>query len=134
MPRDSTPRIAARLIASPPGSTAPSSAHGASMPAAAFGAPHTICSFSGVPTSTVHTRKRSAFGCGAMASMRPTTTLVKGGATGAASSTSRPAIVSASHRAALPSGGLHIVRSQCSENFMVAAPYANWRRKRRSFS
>ncbi len=64
-PRDSTPRIVARLIARPPGSVAPSSAHGASMPAAAFGAPQTIESVSLAPTSTVHTRSRSAFGCGA---------------------------------------------------------------------
>ena len=67
IPRDSTPRIVARLIATPPGSTAPSSAHGASMPTAALGAPHTIASASGPPTSTVHTRRRSAFGCGATA-------------------------------------------------------------------
>ena len=51
----------------------------------------------------------------------PTTTLANGGAAGAASSTSRPDIVSVSHSAAVDSGGLHIVRSQSSENFIAAA-------------
>ena len=89
-------RRASRLIAGPPGSIAPSNAHGAGVPTASFGAPHTICSFSGNPASTVQTRRRSAPGCGSTLSMRATTTSAKGGAAGAVSSTSRPAIVSLS--------------------------------------
>ena len=53
---------------------------GAFMPAAALGAPQTICSGAPPPASTVHTRSRSASGCGATLSMRPTTTPVNGGA------------------------------------------------------
>jgi len=119
MPCDSTPRIAARRMTSPPGSVAPSRAQGASMPAAALGAPQTTVSAAASPTSTVHTRRRSAFGCGATASMRPTTTPANGGAAGRASSTSRPAIVRRSASSPLSTGGLHIVRSHCSENCMV---------------
>ena len=57
-----------------------------------------------------------------------------GGRGAATSSTSRPAIVSASHSAPCEIGGSHSVRSQRSENFMRPCRQANCRRKRRSFS
>src|SRR5947207_2173341 len=118
MPRDSTPRIACRAMIEPPGREAPSSAQGASMPAVALGAPQTICNRSRSPTSTEQTRSRSAFGCAATASIRPTTTRENGGATGSIASTSSPAIVSASASACVDSGGSTYERSQRSENRM----------------
>ncbi len=51
MPFDSTPRILARFILKPPGSSAPSFATITCWPALTFGAPQTIWSFS-FPTST----------------------------------------------------------------------------------
>ena len=42
MPCESTPRIVAAAMRSPPGSSAPMVAQGASMPTAALGAPQTI--------------------------------------------------------------------------------------------
>jgi hypothetical protein len=131
--RFDAPRIVACLIASPPGSIAPSSAHGASIPAAAFGAPQTIVRRAGAPTSTTQTQSLSAFGCADTASILATTTPENGGPALATSSTSRPAIVSASHSCAVEIGGSQSVRSQRSENFMRSR-YANCRRNRRSFS
>ena len=121
MPRDSMPRTVVRLISSPPGNVAPSSAQGTIIPAAALGAPQTICNFSFPPASTMQTRNRSASGCGVTASILATTTCANGGAAGAIASTSRPDIVSLSHNASVDSGGSHSVRSQSSENFIVAA-------------
>src|SRR6476659_4884521 len=120
MPCDSTPRIVVRRIVWPPGSVAPAIAQATRMPAAAFGAPHTICSGAPVPASTVQTRRRSASGWGATAAIVATTTPVNGGATDATSSTSKPAIVSLSHSVAVSIGGSTSVRSQRSENFMIA--------------
>ena len=118
MPRDSMPRTVARLMVIPPGSTAPSSAQGTSIPAAAFGAPQTICSACAAPTSTVHTRRRSAFGCGSTLSIRATTTWSNAGATGSMRSTSSPAMVNLSASADVDSAGSTSVRNHCSENFM----------------
>ncbi len=65
MPIDSTPRMLDFLISMPPrpGTVVPGNASTPFMPARALGAPHTICKVS-LPVSTVHTRSRSAFGCG----------------------------------------------------------------------
>ena len=133
MPSESTPRIVARRIVMPPGSVAPSRASGASMPAAALGAPQTIVSGAPPPASTVHTRRRSAPGCGATATMRATTTPANAGAAASTLSTSRPPIVSASASVRVSIGGSHSARSQCSENF-IARRQRNCARKRRSFS
>ena len=46
-----------------PGMKAPGGTNTPFMPARAFGAPHTTCTGSPVPVSTMHTRSRSAFGC-----------------------------------------------------------------------
>ena len=67
MPWLSTPRSLPSLIwnglpSSPGGSSAPTSAQGTLMPARALGAPQTMLSRAPCPTSTWHTRRRSAFG------------------------------------------------------------------------
>ena len=94
MPKDSTPRSLAALIVRP-GSCAPTLASGTFMPAAAFGAPQTICSGSPPsPASTRQTLSLSAPGCLSALRMRATTTPEKSAAAGVASSTSRPAMVS----------------------------------------
>src|SRR5690606_7074659 len=119
-PEDGTPRILATPILIPPGSSAPTRASGTVSPCAALGAPHTICSGSPEPSSTWHTRSLSASGCGAIETMRATTTPANGGATGAVSSTSRPAMVSrwASSSAAI--SGWTRARSQDSGNCMIS--------------
>ena len=76
MPQDSTPRILPRLIFTPPGSSAPSSAQHTSAPARTFGAPQTICSGSSLPTFTVQMCRWSLSGCISQVSTRPTTTFV----------------------------------------------------------
>ena len=135
MPCDLTPRIAALRITTPPGSTAPILAHGTSIPIAAFGAPHTMPSGRSSPTSTLQRVKRSAFGCLSTARIRATTTLLNGGAALSRCSTSKPAMVKRSASSSLSIGGSTKVRNQCSENFIRGEGcYANWRRKRRSFS
>jgi len=119
MPKDSTPRSLAALMAKSPGNFAPTLAHGTFMPTAALGAPHTICSGSPSPTSTLQSFSLSASGCFSAATIRATTTPLKGGATAWASSTSSPAMVIRWPRASVSSGGLTKVRSQFSENCMV---------------
>ena len=94
MPEDSTPRSLARLMRKSPGSTAPTSAHGTFMPAAALGAPQTICKASPWPASTRHTLSLSASGCLSADRISATTIPENDGATGSSSSTSRPDIVS----------------------------------------
>src|SRR5882672_9403739 len=115
MPLLSTPRIVVALIASPPGSVAPTSARGAFIPAATLGAPHTTERGAPVPASTLHTVSRSAFGCFCTDSTWPTTTPLKGGATGEQVSTSTPDIVSRCASSSDPSGGSTKLRSQRSE-------------------
>ena len=125
MPCDSTPRIVARLIASPPGSVAPTSAHGAVH--AGRGVRRAADDLQAARRADVDLAHAQPVGV----RMRrdrcrcaPTTTPANGGAAGATSSTSRPAIVSVSHSAALSSGGSHSVRSQCSENFIALGELA----------
>ena len=148
MPKLSTPRSLPTLISkglpsSPGGSAAPTSASGTLMPARALGAPQTICSGPSLecsPASTLHTRRRSAFGCCTASRMRPTTMRENGGATGRTSSTSRPAMVSVSASCSVDSGGLQNSRNQDSGNCMTllfsafwgGRAYWNWLRKRRS--
>ena len=97
MPRDSTPRTVAFLIASPPGSVAPTSAQGTFMPGRGIGR---------AADDLQRRRGRRHRPCTRAAGRRPdaarprrcvaTTTPEKGGAAASISSTSRPAIVSAS--------------------------------------
>jgi hypothetical protein len=62
MPRLSTPRSFAFLMVTPFGSVVPTVATGILSPASKFWAPHTICSGSPAPTSTVVTHSFSASG------------------------------------------------------------------------
>ncbi len=73
MPQLTTPRSFDFLILKSPGSTAPTQATGTTMSAAMFGAPHTICTGSAAPTSTVTTCMWSESGCGSQVSTRPAT-------------------------------------------------------------
>ena len=63
MPALSTPRSFAFLMSTPLGSVVPTVATGTLSPASKFWAPHTICSGSPPPTSTVVTHSFSASGC-----------------------------------------------------------------------
>src|ERR1700712_2841693 len=94
------------------GRCAPTSAQGTLIPTRTLGAPHTILSVAPVPASTWQTLSRSAFGWRETDSTSPTTTPVKGGAAGLASSTSMPAIVRTSANAAVSMGGLQNSRNQ----------------------
>src|SRR5689334_13990141 len=125
MPWLSTPRSLPSLIAkglpsSPGGSSAPTRAVGTLMPARAFGAPQTMFSSAPCPTSTWHTRRRSALGCCTASLISPTTTLVNGGAAERRSSTSSPPMVSTSAICCVDSGGLQNARSQDSGNCISA--------------
>ena len=93
MPLDSTPRSLAGLIFSSP-ICAPTIASGATRPGRAFGAPHTICSSSPCPASTLHTCRRSASGWRTASTMRATTTWSRPSPSAVTSSTSRPMAVS----------------------------------------
>jgi hypothetical protein len=130
MPLLSTPRSLARLM-SMPGRCAPTVAQGTFMPAATFGAPHTICSGS-PPAFTLHTRNRSASGCGATESTWATTTPSNTAAAAFSSSTSRPAIVSRCDKACVSMDGSTNSRNHFSENFISVDPQRNWLRKRTS--
>ena len=64
MPRLSTPRmVPTPSVMFLPGMKAPGGTNTPFMPARAFGAPHTTCTGSPSPVSTMQTRSRSAFGC-----------------------------------------------------------------------
>ena len=135
MPWLSTPRSLPTLMrnglpSSPGGSSAPTRAHGTLMPTRALGAPHTILSSAPCPTSTWHTRSRSASGCCTASLISPTTILVNGGATGRSSSTSRPAMVSVSASSAVVKGGLQNSRNQDSGNCIVGHSCTEGARRR----
>src|SRR4029453_6042290 len=89
------------------------------MSTRAFGAPQTLLSKAPCPTSTWHTRRRSASGCWTASLISPTTILVNGGAAGRRSSTSSPPMVSVSASSWVVSGGLQNSRSQDSGNCML---------------
>ena len=77
IPQLTTPRSLLFFILNPPsslGSTAPTVATGTLMPWAMLGAPHTICSGSSAPTSTVTTCMWSESGWSSQVSTWPTTT------------------------------------------------------------
>ncbi|MNS73044.1 hypothetical protein D3C72_1064720 [compost metagenome] len=124
MPKLCTPRSLPILIlkgwpSSPGGSSAPTVAQGMRMPTRALGAPQTMFSSSGPPTSTWQMRRRSASGCCTASLISPTTMPVKGGATGSISSTSRPAMVRVSASSWVVSCGLQYSRNQDSGNCIV---------------
>ena len=74
------------------------------------------------PAATLHTRSLSALGCCTASTISPTTTRLKGGATGRSSSTSMPDMVSSSARACVDNGGSQNSRSQDSGNCMLVRP------------
>src|SRR5690606_10956005 len=118
MPLDSTPRSFAALIVRSP-TRAPTSASGATSPARALGAPHTICSGSPWPASTRQTCSRSACGCFSAERMRATTTPSRSWPSSATSSTSRPIAVNTAARRSRPASVGTCWRSQFSLNFML---------------
>ncbi len=64
MPRLSTPRmVPTPSVIFLPGMNVPGGAKTPFMPVRALGAPHTTCTGSPLPVSTMQTRSRSAFGC-----------------------------------------------------------------------
>src|SRR6218665_830561 len=111
---------------SPAGSSAPTNAQGTLMSTRALGAPQTMLSRAPpCPTSTWHTRRRSASGCCATALLWPTTTRVQGGDTGRRASPSRPAMVSVCASSTVVNGGLQTSRNQDSGNCMVRLLYGS---------
>src|SRR5690606_16272219 len=122
IPSLATPRIFTGLMEKSPGSLAPGSAQGTLRPVATFGAPHTIWRSLPSPASTWHTRSLSASGWGSTLRTSATTTPAKGGATDAASSTSRPAMVSSSAIRAESQSGEQNARSQFSGNLISCSP------------
>src|SRR4051812_48964237 len=123
MPWLCTPRMVAAVMRNglsslSPDSAAPTTAHGAFMPAATLGAPQTISSRLPLPTSTLQTVNRSVLGCFSTARTTPTTTPEKAGATGSHASTSRPDMVSRCASSVVVNAGSTSVRSQLSENCM----------------
>ena len=129
IPCDSTPRslpfLMANGLSSPGagGNLAPINATGALIPTATFGAPHTICRVSPVPTSTVVTRNLSASGCWVTVNTSPTTTPLKSLATLVKSSSSRPAIVSCSPNCSAVNSGFAHWRSHFSLIFIVKSQF-----------
>src|SRR5215472_15688293 len=87
MPRLSTSRFL-------PGMKAPGGANTPFMPVRAFGAPHTTWIGLPSPVSTMHTRNRSAFGCGLASTTQAMTNGANSFALSSMRSTSSPIIVS----------------------------------------
>ena len=85
----------ARRMVVPFGSLAPTGARATHAPAHTFGAPDTTDS-TVRPSSTSHSDKRSAWGCGRTATMRATTRPAKRSPSDVTASTATPAIVSRS--------------------------------------
>ena len=97
MPRLSTPRIVPTpSVMFLPGMKAPGGAKTPFMPVRAFGAPHTTCTGSPDPVSTMQTRRRSAFGCCRASITRATLKPEKAFALSDTPSTSSPIRVSVS--------------------------------------
>ena len=94
MPKDSTPRSFAAVMALSPGSFAPTVASAVFNPARAFAAPQTICSSSPLPPArTLHTCSLSACGWRAASTISATTTPSNGGAAVSMASSSKPDMV-----------------------------------------
>src|SRR6476659_6446950 len=146
MPRLSTPRIVPTpSVMFLPGMKAPGGTNTPVMPVRALGAPHTTCTGSPAPVSTMQTRRRSALGC---CSAEITDAIVNGASSFSRSvtlSTSSPIIVSLSTMAASGCSVSRCSLSQARVNFMIlrtrAVPspacwegsgrgHARWRRSR----
>src|SRR6516165_4723795 len=120
MPRLSTPRILPMpSVMFLPGMKAPGGTNTPFMPARALGAPHTTCTGSPAPVSTMHTRRRSAFGC---CSAEITRAMVNGASIlprSATLSTSSPIMVSLSTIAASGASVSRCSLSQARVNFII---------------
>src|SRR6516165_9686639 len=113
-----------------PGINAPGGTKTPFMPARAFGAPHTTCTGSPLPLSTMHTRSRSALGC---CSAETTRAMEKGASNLPRSktfSTSSPIIVSLSTTAASGASLSRCSLSQASVNF-ISSPAQPSRERRK---
>src|ERR1035437_10249356 len=77
IPSETLPRSLTRSSFMPPGTTAPGHPTATVAPAPKFHAPQTIWRGSASPTSTLHSCRRSAFGCLPASSTRPTRNLSK---------------------------------------------------------
>src|SRR6266571_6653242 len=120
MPRLSTPRILPTpSVMFLPGMKAPGGTNTPFMPARALGAPHTTCTGSPAPVSTMHTRRRSAFGC---CWAEITRAMVNGASIlprSATLSTSSPIMVSLSTIAASGASVSRCSLSQARVNFII---------------
>src|SRR5215510_4008390 len=120
MPRLSTPRILPTpSVMSLPGMKAPGGTNTPFMPVRALGAPHTTCTGSPVPVSTMHTRRRSALGCW---SAEITRAMVNGASSvlrSATFSTSSPIMVSLSTIALSGASVSRCSLSQARVNFIM---------------
>src|SRR5215469_5664173 len=95
MPRLSTSRILPTpKVMFLPGMNAPTGANTPFMPVRAFGAPHTTWIGLPSPASTMHTRSRSALGCGLASTTRAMTKGANSFALSSMRSTSSPIMVS----------------------------------------
>src|SRR5262249_2711190 len=92
------------------------------MPVRALGAPHTTCTGSPAPVSTMQTRSRSALGCGAAEITRATVKGASSLALSSSASTSSPIIVSLSAIAAADASVSRCSLSQERVNFIVRHP------------
>ena len=121
MPLLATPRSFDFLILKSPGSTAPTQATGTLMPAAMFGAPHTICTASPAPTSTVTTCIWSLSGCGSHVATNPTTTPSSAAPVFSTASTPVPVRSSRSQNAFVSAGTSTYSESHLSDTFIFAS-------------
>src|ERR1700722_13929550 len=97
MPRLSTPRmVPTPNVVFLPGMNAPGATNTPFMPERALGAPHTTCTGSPDPVSTMHTRSRSALGCGSAEITRAMENGASALPLSSTRSTSRPIMVSVS--------------------------------------
>src|SRR5262245_6635609 len=120
MPRLSTPRILPMpSVMFLPGMKAPGGTNTPFMPARALGAPHTTCTGSPAPVSTMHTRRRSAFGCCWAEITRAMVNGAKSLPRSATLSTSSPIMVSLSTIAASGASVSRCSLSQARVNFII---------------
>ncbi len=120
MPRLSTPRMVPMpSVMFLPGMKVPGGENTLIMPVRALGAPHTTCTGSPEPVSTMQTRRRSALGCCTAEITRAMVNGASAAALSATLSTSRPIMVSRSTSAASAASVSRCSLSQERVNFMT---------------
>src|SRR5580704_17400783 len=130
MPRLSTSRILPTpSVMFLPGMKAPGGANTPFMPLRAFGAPHTTWTGSPAPVSTMHTRKRSAFGCCLASVTRAMTNGANRVALSSMRSTSSPIMVSLSASSPSECSVSRCSLSQARVNFMASRAQASRQRR-----